>query len=1042
MKTKLLKSVYFVFLPMLFLAMVFVLSACGEKAHTHSWGEWEVVTNSTCTQNGEEHRFCSGCNEEEKRTIPAAHSWGEWEIIQQQNCTTDGKKYHKCTVCGFDETVIEQAKGHQILITSGKPATCTEPGYTDKIECSVCGLVIQEQSIIFTIPHQYGKWIANEDYQDGVCNSTHSRFCEFCHDEEVGVCDYKTTTTPPTCLQGGYSIHECKICGFSFEHDQTEPTNHNLSEVYTPAGLNLEGKYVHTRACMNKDCTYIETSVCEYGQPVHTDATCEENGFDTLKCTKCFHEKLEINEEATGHSYGNWEYSAEHSQDGKHRHKHECENCQKVETELCGEETDFKSATCDEENGAGHNKVFCPTCNNVTLNEQFEPIEHTWSNWETTGTSKTDSKHKHSCEVCGKEEENVCGGWTTETQDATCTQAEQVTEHCEVCQAAYTSQGKAELGHQYNGYDFIGLEEGVRKHQQVCTRCGHTEKSNCVETEDFRQDASCSATGLVKYSCTYCKNEESEVLQKTQHIWVEEGSEEDINEWTITDNDHTHTCKKCGEVETLPHTYTSSNLCSACNYDALVYEIKNNSYAVVRHDIKIDKNPLVTKIIIATHYKNLPVTEIESGLTIEKSETSQYGGWSCGFNSNTNIKEVVLPYTLKTINSYAFYNCTNLTTVSVDTSKGESQLTTIDNFAFSLCGKLEQAHLPSGLLRIGKSAFVNCAALNDISIPDSVVEIGDHAFSGTAYIKDMSNWTDNKALYINSHLIKAVTNLGNEYTITSGTKTISAEAFMDCTNLQKIVLPATLLEVGNDAFKNCTSLNCVEFEGTFAQWISVKFANDYASPMAYSNFLDIKGATGTIDIPEGTTAVPAGAFKGSTISSIHIPASVTSIGEEAFEGCSQLATITVDENCKLEYVGLNAFKDTPFYENAWVDGALYVGHCLVETNYDIAENFVVQEGTVSIATKAFYNNTKLKSIVIAEDVVYIGVQAFEGCTNLTSAKFLAHTGWMGFNLQGAGRGTSNEIDATDPKTAQSKMEAAARLLTRIYTSYWRRTVKK
>ncbi len=71
----------FLFMLCLVLTMSVSLTACGDDeedtppAHTHSWGEWQVVTNATCTTKGLEQRSCSGCSERETRDIATtAHS--------------------------------------------------------------------------------------------------------------------------------------------------------------------------------------------------------------------------------------------------------------------------------------------------------------------------------------------------------------------------------------------------------------------------------------------------------------------------------------------------------------------------------------------------------------------------------------------------------------------------------------------------------------------------------------------------------------------------------------------------------------------------------------------------------------------------------------------------------------------------------------------------------------------------------------------------------------------------------------------------------
>ena len=128
---------------------VITLSFGDEAPHEHSFGEWVVTTEPTCTEVGIETRTCE-CGETETREVAALGHTEEVIPGKDATCTepglTEGKK---CSVCG--EILVAQeeipALGHTEEVIPGKDATCTEPGLTEGKKCSVCGeiLVAQEE---------------------------------------------------------------------------------------------------------------------------------------------------------------------------------------------------------------------------------------------------------------------------------------------------------------------------------------------------------------------------------------------------------------------------------------------------------------------------------------------------------------------------------------------------------------------------------------------------------------------------------------------------------------------------------------------------------------------------------------------------------------------------------------------------------------------------------------------------------------------------------------------------------------------------------
>ncbi|MBQ7604484.1 MAG: InlB B-repeat-containing protein [Clostridia bacterium] len=105
-------------------------------AKGHSFGDWSVTKEPTCTEAGEKTRVCSECGETETETIAASgHSYVVSVI--DPTCTQIGYTAHTCSVCGdYYGTDFKAALGHDYNAVVTVP-TCTEHGYTTHT-CSRC----------------------------------------------------------------------------------------------------------------------------------------------------------------------------------------------------------------------------------------------------------------------------------------------------------------------------------------------------------------------------------------------------------------------------------------------------------------------------------------------------------------------------------------------------------------------------------------------------------------------------------------------------------------------------------------------------------------------------------------------------------------------------------------------------------------------------------------------------------------------------------------------------------------------------------------
>ena len=80
-------------------------------AHTHSFGQWMVTTEPTCTESGIKTRECD-CGVTERAEAPAkGHNFGQWMVTTKPTCTEEGIKTRECD-CGVTERAAVPAVGH------------------------------------------------------------------------------------------------------------------------------------------------------------------------------------------------------------------------------------------------------------------------------------------------------------------------------------------------------------------------------------------------------------------------------------------------------------------------------------------------------------------------------------------------------------------------------------------------------------------------------------------------------------------------------------------------------------------------------------------------------------------------------------------------------------------------------------------------------------------------------------------------------------------------------------------------------------------
>ena len=197
----------------------------------------------------------------------------------------------------------------------------------------------------------------------------------------------------------------------------------------------------------------------------------------------------------------------------------------------------------------------------------------------------------------------------------------------------------------------------------------------------------------------------------------------------------------------------------------------------------------------AVQYSNLSTITFPDSITSIGQYAFQY----------SNLSQITIPASVQTIGNYAFFYNISLTTIIFENN---SNLTSIGNYAFA--------------------SFPGSSSLTSINIPASVTSIGDYAFQ-----------------YSNLSTIT--------FDVNSLLTSIGDFAFGYSNNISEIIIPTSILTIGNNSFYSCASLENVQ-----------------------------------IDLTSNLIAIGGNAFDGTNITSINIPASVQTIGNNAFNGLQNI----------------------------------------------------------------------------------------------------------------------------------------------------------
>ena len=405
-------------------------------------------------------------------------------------------------------------------------------------------------------------------------------------------------------------------------------------------------------------------------------------------------------------------------------------------------------------------------------------------------------------------------------------------------------------------------------------------------------------------------------------------------------------------------------------------------------------------------HSDAPFYNIRSNITSFTFGDSVQHIPACLCHEMSNLTSITIPNSVTTIGYYAFYYCSGLTSITIPksvTNIGKAALfgTNITSIAWNAkkCDNLplmkassnrfnyifgiysekikyfvfgdSVEHIPSNLCydmynlttitipnsvtTIGEGAFDECSSLTSIVIPENVTHIDGTAFYGcddlTSVIWNAKKCADFSYSYdpggsrIYGPFFKYNGSISS-FILGDSVEHIPSYLCYEMSSLSSITIPNSVTSIGSSAFFGCSSLTSVV-------WNAENCA-DFSS-YSVAPFYDIRSQITSFTFGDSVLHIPSYlCYRMSNLTSITVPNSVTSIGDNAFRYCSSLTS--------------------PVY-NAHV-------FAFLPTTYSGA--YTINDGITSIAGGAFAESSSLTSITIPCSVMKIGEGAFDKCSSINT----------------------------------------------------------
>ncbi len=352
------------------------------------------------------------------------------------------------------------------------------------------------------------------------------------------------------------------------------------------------------------------------------------------------------------------------------------------------------------------------------------------------------------------------------------------------------------------------------------------------------------------------------------------------------------------------------------------------------------------------------------------------------FYGCTGVTELNLPSSLRIIDQMAFYGMTSLSSVALPEG-----IDSIGNFAFYNSSSISTVTVPASVTKMGGNPWGGCTSLTAISVAEGSKSFA--AVGGVLFDIDITRLIAAPCLSVtlmNYTVPSTVKVIGNNsmrnntllrnITFPEGLEKIESGAFYRDSQLSAVVLPSTVSFIGADVFTGCSRISkyeVAEANENFTAIDNCLYTKDVTKLIAVANTVKDFVA------PDALETIDDGAFYQSGVTSVSLN-KVKSIGESSFEGCKSLTT--VDFGTALENIGLRAFQECVI-ENVKLPATVRTIGSQAFLNNRKMETLELNDGLTTIGATAFGACEALTAVTIPGSVKVTGNQSFYQCLELS-----------------------------------------------------------
>lgn len=736
-----------------------VCGDCGETEKEeipptgHKYGEWFDSKKADCTTDGERARICSACGDVQTEAVPAlSHDFGEWETLVSPDCTAAGERKRVCRRCDFSERETVPALSHDFVHYERLAPTCTENGHEAYDVCKRCG-----ESTRVDLPatgHTF-----SEEWSHDDSGHFHAVLCG--HESAV--------VSRPHVFKGGV----CTVCDFA--------------PNYT-AGLefvSVVGGYAVSRGSAVGDI--VVPDLCN-GLPV---VAVNASGFD--KCGEVTSVKLGkfvvSIEESAFRGCGNLtEINLEGVEYFGERAFADCVKLREVVLDSAVALGEFVFEGCDRltsvavpaaATSIGRGAFYRCSLTEITLPFIGERADGSVTHFGHVFGALQASTNKELVPTTLKKAVILGGTTLADRAFYACTGLTSIT-----LPSTLVSVEKGAL-------EATNITDAVLPSVAVKALDPMT-AINVTVTGDVGADMFKGFTALKSVKISGAKIVASRAFAGVKTLETVEFSK--------------------GLETVLDYAFDGCSALEAIDLPSGVKSISNFAFSGCESALRVVIPETVT-FIGASAFQNcrsLVSVSVPEGIDNVGSGTF----WGC-----SSLETVTLPSTLEKVPTSLFYGCVSL--ASIDLPSG---ITSIGGGAFEGCSRLASIEVPSGVASIGRGAFGGCSALVEITLPfvgGSIKAATDYSqypfgyvfYSRTEYegctptVQKYHNW-DMTAL--DGETVYGIPSSLETVNITGGN--VLSGAFWNCAGIKKVTLGAAVVDIEREAFHGCTALGSVEFE--------------------------------------------------------------------------------------------------------------------------------------------------------------------------------------------------------------------------------------